>query len=301
MRFFIILLVVWLVPQISKADSFQVDWTLGVITATATGFSNPGAPDLYASAQSAARDEVLALLLQAAKGIHVTNSQTVDQLGSKYSAIETRLDGIVKNVLSLSEPTFRTVGNDIEATVKATMCLHNSGTDACTGRESVKTLIDSVAPPSHPKKKYATCDVSIQDLEGEALDGDYKSLLINLNGVPGYLPSLNAFPLSVVFLNGANELCSVSDPSSLDKDVRENLKKNNMSMIVSDSSVPNDRIKKKIKEVKAQKIEDPYIFVSERDGKMINVIDKKAGGIFTRQGQIGIVTRQAVQTVNTAN
>lgn len=297
MKHIVILCCLLLFPALACADSFTVDWNRGIVTATATGIDNPKSPDgpEYSSAR-AARRIAQALLLEAVQGVHVTSEQTVGQV----PAIKTRMQGIVRNIQSISEPTFRKVGDRTEATVTATMCLHNDGVESCRKVDSVKTVADAVIPPKPVSLEAKRCNPSLKDVQGN-FDEKAKVLLIAIDSGQGYVPSLNTFPLVVRYtLDG--QICSFISPATLDAAPAAELEKNGSRRMFQNSNLAlkeedNPFIMRNAVKVEKQDSMS-VIYLSEQDGAFLQFLDEKLNKPFSRQGRIGLVINNAVTTVN---
>jgi hypothetical protein len=287
----LLVLFFFLLPSFVQAE--VIDWPKGLISVQATAYAPSEAPDAYELAEDAARLEAFGLLLEAVKGVRVTRDTTLDQFAGKYN-LSNRVEGLVSDIKSQGEPTFRKVGNNIEATLNMQICMHNASTE-CDRQQSILSLLQTVIPPVKPVLYEKPCEAALRaEFTDRPLDG-IGSLAITLSGIEGYVLNLNGVPFSVKYPDGKGGYCTLTSPGTLDAKPYEVLSKEGFKMIFPDNQSAHQVMKKEIVEIRAKTVTSKNeIIIEPADGIYLNFIDKRSGNIFSRQGNVSIVTSSAV-------
>lgn len=271
----------------------EVNWPKGVITVKAVAYTPANSPDAYANAEDAARLEAFGLLLETVKGVHVTRDSTLDQFARQHH-VETRVEGLVSDVKQLPKPEFKRIGDQIEASVEMQICLHNASPE-CTKQQSVLSLVQAVAPPVKPALDEKPCEVALRSEFSDRPMDDIGSLTILLSGLEGYVLNLSGVPFSIKYPDGKGGYCTLSSPATLDAKPYEVLSRDGFKMIFPEARTAQDTMEKRMLEVQAITINAKNeIIIEATDGKYLNFVDKRSNGIFSRQGKIAVVTKNAI-------
>lgn len=278
-------------PFLVQAE--EVNWPKGLIAVKATAFAPADTPDAYERAEDAARLEAFGLLLEAAKGVRVTRDTTLDQFANKHN-VASRVEGLVSDVKSQGKPEFRKVGNNIEATLEMQLCLHNASAE-CAKQQSVLTLVQNVAPPVKPVLYDKPCEAALRtEFTDRPMDG-IGSLTVVLAGIEEYVLNLGAVPFSVKYPDGKGGFCTLTSPGTLDAKPYEALSRDGFKMIFPDAPSAHLIMEKTVVEVKVKAVTgNNEIIIEPLDGMYLNFIDKRSNNIFSRQGKVAIVTKNAV-------
>ena len=294
----IVITLLLLIPVIACAE-VVTDWDRGMITVKATGYALATTAEAEELAEDAARTEAYGLLLHSVKGVHVTTDITIDQFGKEHKAVETRMEGLINNVVSQSSPRFSRTGDKVSATIEMKMCLHNAGSAECRNRESILSMVNAVAPdagmPVSTEKLQETdsCEsVQPSDFGGRTGERIASVAILAENFIPALKPDI---PI-VKYTDGKGGFCTLFSQGKMDADAidrfRTGARFKNIHLSIDEARPRMDREAEIIKAVSVGK--NNVIIIDPADGRYLFFVDQRLNREISRKGKVAVVTSAAI-------
>lgn len=293
----IVITLLLLLPAIAFAEVL-IDWDRGVITVKATGYALATATEAHELAEDAARTEAYGLLLHSVKGVHVTTDTTIDQFGKEHNSVETRMEGLITNVVSQSSPRFSRAGDKVSATIEVRMCLHNAGSAECRSRESLLSLVNAVAPDTGVRElkeiqETDSCEsVRPSDFHGRTGERIASVAILAENFIPVLKPDIPV----VRYPDGKGGFCTLFSPGKMDADAidkfRTGARFKNIHLSIDEAKPRMDREPETIKAISVGK--NNVIIIEPEDGRYLFFVDQKLNREISRKGKVAVITSAAI-------